>query len=83
MAYARTGHAQFQYEYAGYKNIYTYDFDESQYAYCMLYEYKNIYDTPNCLVYSLCARELNDGGDQTCKQNRQQINILTGQVEIN
>ena len=43
MAYARIGHAQFQYEYAGYKNIYTYDFDESQYAYCMLYEYKNIY----------------------------------------
>ena len=83
MAYARTGHAQFQYEFMGYKNIYTYDFDQNQYAYCMLYEYKDIYDTPNCLVYSLCARQLNEGGDQTCKQNRQQIDALTGRVEIN
>ena len=43
MAYARTGHAQWQYEYMGNKNIYTYDFNENQYAYCILYEYKNVY----------------------------------------
>ena len=82
MAYARTGHAQFQYEFMGYTNIYTYDFDQTQYAYCMLYEYKDVYDTPNCLVYSLCARQLNEGGDQTYKQNWQQINALTGRIEI-
>ena len=83
MAYARTGHAQFQYDYMGDRNIYTYDFDQNQYAYCMLYEYKDIYDTPNCLVYSLCAKELNEGGDQKYKQNWQRINILTGKIDIN
>ena len=82
MAYARTGHAQFQYEFMGYKNIYTYDFDQSQYAYCMLYEYKDVYDTPNCLVYSLCVRQLNEGGNQTYKQNWQQIDARTGRIEI-
>ena len=69
MAYARTGHAEWQYEYNGYKNIYTYDFDQPQYAYCMLYEHRDIYNTPDCLVYSLCARELNEGGDQHYRQN--------------
>ena len=82
MAYARTGHAQWQYEYDGYKNIYTYDFNENQYAYCMLYEYKNVYDTPDCLVYTLCARELEKGGNQTFGQNWKQINITTGKIEI-
>ena len=83
MAYARTGHAQFQYDYMGDRNIYTYDFDQNQYAYCMLYEYKDVYGTPNCLVYSLCAKELNEGGDQKYKQNWQRINILTGKIDIN
>ena len=83
MAYARTGHAQWQYEYMGNRNIYTYDFDQNQYAYCMLYEYKNVLDTPNCLVYTLCAKKLNEGGVQRYKQNWQQINILTGKIDIN
>ena len=83
MAYARTGHAQFQYDYMGYRNIYTYDFDQNQYAYCMLYEYKNVNDTPNCLIYTLCAKKLNEGGDQQYKQNWQQININTGKIDIN
>ena len=83
MAYARTGHAQWQYEYMGYKNIYTYDFDQNQYAYCMLYEYKDTYDTPNCLVYTLCAKELNEGGNPQYSQNWKQININTGKIDIN
>ena len=83
MAYARTGHAQFQYDYMGERNIYTYDFDQNQYAYCMLYEYKDVYNTPNCLVYTLCAKELNEGGDQQYKQNRKQININTGKIDLN
>ena len=83
MAYARTGHAQWQYDYMGDRNIYTYDFDQSQYAYCMLYEYKYVYGTPNCLVYSLCARQLNEGGDQQYKQNWKRININTGKIDIN
>ena len=81
MAYARTGHAEWQYEYNGYKNIYTYDFDQTQYAYCMLYEHRNIYNTPDCLVYSLCARKLNEGGTQQYEQNWKRININTGRVE--
>ena len=83
MAYARTGHAQWQYEFMGDRNIYTYDFDQSQYAYCMLYEYKDVYGTPNCLVYSLCARQLNEGGDQQYQQNWKRININTGKIDIN
>ena len=83
MAYARTGHAQFQYDYMGDRNIYTYDFDQSHYAYCMLYEYKDIYGTQNCLVYSLCARQLNEGGDQQYQQNWKRININTGKININ
>ena len=79
MAYARTGHAEWQYEYMGEKNIYTYDFDQSKYAYCMLYEKKDVYGT----VYTLCARELNEGGNQSYKQNWKQINIITGNIDIN
>ena len=77
MAYARTGHAQFQYDYMGNRNIYTYDFDQNQYAYCMLYENKDVYGTPNCLVYTLCAKELEKGGNQTFGQNWKQIHLLT------
>ena len=83
MAYARTGHAEWQYEYNGYKNIYTYDFDQKQYAYCFLYENKDIYNTPNCLVYTLCARELDTGGDQTYRQNWKKIVITTEHIETN
>ena len=83
MAYARTGNAAWQYEYNGYKNIYTYNFDETQYAYCFLYEYKDIYNTPNCLVYTLCARELDTGGDQTYRQNWKKIVITTEHIETN
>lgn len=83
MAYARTGHAQFQYDYMGDRYIYTYDFDQNQYAYCMLYEYKDVYGTPNCLVYTLCAKQLNEGGDQQYKQNWKRININTGKIDIN
>ena len=79
MAYARTGHAEWQYEYMGYKNIHTYDFNQNQYAYCMLYERNNEFDT----VYSLCARELNEGGNQECVHNWKKINIQTGHIEIN
>lgn len=78
MAYARTGHAQWKYEYMGDQNIYTYDFDQNQYAYCMLYE-KN---TPRNLEYKLCARKLNDGGDQRYQQNWKRININTGHIDI-
>ena len=83
MAYARTGNAVWQYEYNGYKNIYTYNFDENQYAYCFLYEYRDVYNTPNCLVYSLCARELDTGGDQTYRQNWKRIVITTEHIETN
>ena len=61
MAYVRTGRAEWQYEYRGDKNIYTYDFDQNQYAYCILYEY----NSPSYnLEMKLCARKLNEGGDQ-------------------
>ena len=83
MAYARTGHAEWQYEFMGDKNIYTYDFDQNQYAYCMLYENKDVYDTPNCPLYTLCARKLNEGGNQTYGRNWQRININTGKIDIN
>ena len=53
MAYARTGMAQWQYEYMGDKNVYTYNFTQTQYAYCRLYEHKDAYGTPNCLVFEL------------------------------
>ena len=83
MAYARTGNAQWQYEYMGEKNIYTYNFVQTQYAYCMLYEHKDVYGTPNCLIYSLCARKLDEGGDEGYEQNWKQINISTGKVDTN
>ena len=79
MAYARTGHAEWQYEYMGDKNIYTYDFDQKQYAYCILYE-----DSPNHnLEFRLCVRELDEGGNQQYKQNWKRINISTGNIDVN
>lgn len=82
MAYARTGMAQWQYEYMGDKNIYTYNFIQTQYAYCMLYEHKDAYGTPNCLVYELCAKKLDEGGDQSYEQNWTRINIATANTDI-
>ena len=79
MAYARTGHAEWRYEYNSDKNIYTYDFDQNQYAYCILYED----NTSHNLEFKLCARKLNDGGDQRYKQNWKRINIITGHIDIN
>ena len=78
MAYAITGHAEWQYEYMGDKHIYTYDFDQNQYAYCMLYVNSNSYN----IEYKLCARQLNEGGDQRYKQNWKRINISTGNIDI-
>ena len=83
MAYARTGNAVWQYEYRGYKNIYTCNFDENQYAYCFLYERRDIYNTPNCLLYTLCARQLDTGGDQQYGQNWKKIVISTEHIETN
>ena len=82
MAYARTGMAQWQYEYMGDKNVYTYNFTQTQYAYCMLYEHKDVYGTPNCLVYELCAKKLDEGGNQSYKQNWTRINIATANTDI-
>ena len=65
MAYARRGHAEWQYEYMGDKHIYTYDFDQKQYAYCMLYED----GTSDNVDFKLCARKLDEGGNQQYKQN--------------
>ena len=79
MAYARTGHAEWKYEYMGDENIYTYDFDQNQYAYCMLYDDSTSYN----LEFKLCARKLNEGGDQRYKQNWKRINISTGEIDVN
>ena len=79
MAYARTGHAEWQYEYMGDKHIYTYDFDQNQYAYCMLYEDNS---SSNNLDFKLCARQLTEGGDQRYEQNWKRININTGEVDV-
>ena len=78
MAYARTGHAEWQYEYMGDKNIYTYDFDQNQYVYCILYQDSS----SDNLEFRLCARKLNEGGDQRYKQNWKRINISTGNIDV-
>lgn len=78
MAYARTGHAEWQYEFMGDKNIYTYDFDQDQYAYCILYEAGTSYN----IDFKLCVKKLKEGGDQRYKQNWKRINISTGNIDV-